>query len=94
MIAPRSRSLEAVIASLTADTAPYLSCDDCFEQIAAYVERLLSDPGHREQPIDRHLAGCAACEEDAGGLLELLRSGAPASRSGAGSPATSEHRNT
>lgn len=80
MIAPRSRSIEAVVATLTADTAPYLSCDDCFEEIGAYVERLVADPGHRDRAMDRHLAGCPACADDAGALLELVRPGAPSTR--------------
>ncbi len=55
--------------SLTLDTEPYLSCDDCFDLVDRYVEALLSDPDH-DQPVMRtHLAGCAACAEEARSLI-------------------------
>lgn len=62
---------EAVEALLT-DTSPYLSCDDCFATIDVYVERLAADPGHRDLPMETHLAGCGACAEEARTLLDLL----------------------
>jgi len=58
--------------SLTLDTEPYLSCDDCFDLVDTYVEALLSDPD-RDQPAMRtHLAGCAACAEEARSLILLV----------------------
>ncbi len=66
------------IASLVADTSPYLSCDDCFAQIDTYVERRLGDDGHdghdgHDDPaMATHLAGCGACAEEAETLRELL----------------------
>ena len=57
---------------LTLDTEPYLSCDDCFDLVDRYVEALLADP-HYDQPAMRtHLAGCAACAEEARSLLWLV----------------------
>jgi hypothetical protein len=60
------------IASLLADTSPYLSCDDCFARIDEYVERTLDDPHHEDAAMKAHLAGCGACAEEAATLRELL----------------------
>jgi hypothetical protein len=49
--------------SLTLDTEPYLSCDDCFDLVDRYVEALLSDPDHDQPAVRTHLAGCIACAE-------------------------------
>jgi hypothetical protein len=57
---------------LTVDTEPYLSCDDCFELVDRYVEALLSDPDHDLPAMRTHLAGCAACAEEARSLLGLV----------------------
>jgi hypothetical protein len=67
----RDLSAEA-IASLLADTEPYLSCDDCFARIDVYVERRRADPHHDDAAMEAHLAGCGACAEEADGLRELL----------------------
>jgi hypothetical protein len=61
-----------VIASLLADTSPYLSCDDCFARIDEYVERRVADPRYEDPAMDAHLAGCGACAEEAATLEELL----------------------
>ncbi|MGY1643230.1 hypothetical protein ACI782_19155 [Geodermatophilus sp. SYSU D00703] len=60
---------------LTADPGPWLSCDDCFRLVDRYVEDVLT---HEGTPIDdelaampAHLAGCAACSEEAATLLLL-----------------------
>ena len=70
--ATRSLGAEA-IARLLIDTEPYLSCEDCFQQIDQYVERRLREPEHDERPMRTHLAGCPACAEEAHTLEELLR---------------------
>ena len=67
----RGLSAEA-IASLLADTSPYLSCDDCFAQMDEYVERRLGDPHHEDPAMKAHLSGCGACAEEADTLRELL----------------------
>jgi len=54
------------------DTEPYLSCDDCFDLVDRYVEALLSDPGHDLPAMRIHLAGCAACAEEARSLLGFV----------------------
>jgi hypothetical protein len=68
-----SRGLRAeTIASLLADTSPYLSCDDCFAQMDVYVERRLADPQLRDPAMEAHLTGCGACAEEVATLEELL----------------------
>ena len=57
---------------LTLDTEPFLSCDDCFDLVDAYVETLLSDPQHDMPAMRTHLAGCAACAEEARSLVGLV----------------------
>jgi hypothetical protein len=60
---------------LLLDTTPWLSCEECFERMDSYVEALLADPGHRDVAMARHLQGCAACDEEACSLVELLTQG-------------------
>ena len=57
---------------LTLDTDPYLSCDDCFDLVDSYVEALLSDPEHDLPAMRTHLAGCAACAEEARSLVCIV----------------------
>lgn len=58
---------------LTLNTEPWLSCEDCFTLMDVYVETLLADPVTTAMPQMRaHLAGCAACAEEAQSLLELV----------------------
>jgi hypothetical protein len=66
-------SLSATTAlRLTLDTEPFLSCDDCFEMLDRYVEALLADPDHDTLPMRTHLAGCAACAEEARSLIVFV----------------------
>lgn len=58
--------------SMILDTEPYLSCDDCFEMVDGYVEALLTDPEHDMPAMRIHLAGCAACAEEARSLIEIV----------------------
>ena len=62
-----------IIASLLADTNPYLSCDDCFLRLDEYVERRVADPLYEVQAVKAHMAGCGACAEEVATLQELLR---------------------
>ena len=61
-----------VLHAVILDTEPWLSCDDCFRLMDAYVERRLREPGHRDPAMDTHLAACAACEEEVRSLHDLL----------------------
>jgi hypothetical protein len=69
----RSRKLSPLAAAqLTLDAEPYLSCDDCFEQVDARVEALFSTAAEPLTPEFRaHLIGCAACRDEAWSLAEL-----------------------
>ena len=67
-----TRGLRAeTIASLLADTSPYLSCDDCFAQLDVYVERRRADATFEDPAMAAHLVGCGACAEEAATLGEL-----------------------
>lgn len=68
---PTSLSHQAAL-RLTADSEPYLSCDECFDQIDAYIETLLDGAGRLAAPLRAHLIGCAACGEEAWSLLSLV----------------------
>jgi hypothetical protein len=69
----RARNLSpAAAARLTMDAEPYLSCDNCFEQVDAHVDAMLSGSAESLPPEFRaHLIGCAACRHEARSLLEL-----------------------
>ncbi len=60
------------IASLLADTEPYLSCDDCFDRLDEYAERRSTDPDYEDPAMRAHLLGCHACADEANALLDLL----------------------
>lgn len=62
-----------VLDSLLVDSDPYLSCDECFEQIDTYVEAMLANPDHRDTPMEVHLKACGVCAEEAEALTELVR---------------------
>ncbi|HET6653690.1 MAG TPA: hypothetical protein VFH10_13685 [Nocardioides sp.] len=59
--------------AMTLDTQPWLSCDECFDRMDAYVERLLADPDHTDVPMATHLNACTACAEEADSLMALVR---------------------
>ncbi len=60
------------IARLTANTDPWLSCDDCFDQVDAAVESLLGSAVPLTGEFRAHLRGCAACHEEAQSLAALV----------------------
>ncbi|HET8987603.1 MAG TPA: hypothetical protein VFN43_03740 [Humibacillus sp.] len=59
--------------ALLQDTTPWLSCDECFERMDTFAEAAVNDPDHRDEAMATHLRGCAACEEEAQSLIDLLR---------------------
>ncbi len=61
--------------ALLLNTTPWLSCEDCFEQMDTYVEALVDDPSHHDLPMSAHLRGCPACAEEADTLLDLISGG-------------------
>jgi hypothetical protein len=60
-------------AELTRATEPYLSCDECFDLVDGWVEAILAGDGREPEGMREHLAGCAACREEAESLLVLAR---------------------
>ncbi|MGW9630206.1 hypothetical protein ACWGST_05845 [Agromyces sp. NPDC055520] len=64
-------SREAV-ARLTVNTEPWLSCDECFDQVDSALERLLGSDVPLTEEFGTHLRGCAACHEEAQALAELV----------------------
>lgn len=60
------------IALLTANSEPWLSCDDCFDQVDSAVEDLLGSTVPLTEPLRVHLRGCAACLEEARSLAALI----------------------
>ena len=63
---------DEAIARLTANTEPWLSCDDCFEQVDSAVEHVLGSVAPLTEPFRVHLRGCAACLEEAQSLAALI----------------------
>ncbi|GAA2156877.1 hypothetical protein GCM10009826_19470 [Humibacillus xanthopallidus] len=59
--------------TLLRDTTPWLSCEECFERMDTYAEATVADPAHVDEAMDTHLRGCAACDEEARSLIDLLR---------------------
>jgi hypothetical protein len=68
----RNRRLGAdVLAQLTMDTEPWLSCDECFRRVDVYVEQLLERRWDAMPQMAVHLRGCPACAEEATTLVLL-----------------------
>ena len=73
MTRPSRRLTPEAARLLTLSTEPWLSCDDCFDLMDVYVERLLADPDTGDMPgMLAHLRGCAACAEEARSMLSLV----------------------
>jgi hypothetical protein len=68
------------VEALLLDTTPWLSCDDCFARMDTHAEALLRTGRSQDPAMDRHLEGCAACNEEAQSLLALLRGEVPPPR--------------
>lgn len=69
---PRPPLTSAQLDALLLDTSPYLSCEDCFEQMDGYVEAVLADPQGGDEAMAAHLRGCPACAEEADALTDLV----------------------
>jgi hypothetical protein len=73
---PRPSGLQpAHVDALLQDTTPWLSCDECFERMDAYAEAAVWHTDDRDEAMAAHLRGCAACDEEARSLIELLEGG-------------------
>ena len=69
---PRRPLTPPAVDALLLDTTPWLSCEECFEQMDTYVEALVRDGSHDAAPMVAHLRGCPACAEEADTLIELV----------------------
>jgi hypothetical protein len=77
MNARRHQLTPETVRRLTIDPEPWLSCDDCFWLVDQYVELALevgAAAGEQLPAMRAHLAGCAACREEALTLLSLAAS--------------------
>lgn len=59
------------IRRLTTSAEPWMSCDECFDEIDRYVETVLAANSHISPRLRAHLIGCSACFEEAWSLLLL-----------------------
>jgi hypothetical protein len=57
---------------LTTATDPWLSCDDCFDQLDMVVEDVLARGLPMSRPFAVHLTGCSVCAEEARSLASLI----------------------
>ena len=69
---PDRRLSPAAVDSLVLDTTPWLSCEDCFDQMDSYVEAVVRSPSHDDAAMAAHLRGCPACAEEADSLIDLV----------------------
>jgi mono/diheme cytochrome c family protein len=61
----------AEVERLTVNADPWLSCDDCFEQVDQVIETALAASGTLPEPFRVHLTACAVCHEEARSLAAL-----------------------
>jgi hypothetical protein len=72
MIGPGVGLTDEAARSLTINTQPWLSCDDCFEGVDVHVEALVADDVPLPEAFRVHLVGCSACLEEAISLAVLI----------------------
>ena len=70
-----NHDIDRAVDRLLGPRSPEASCDECFDQLDAYVDRelLLGDAEHAMPTLAAHLRGCPACAEDHESLLALVR---------------------
>lgn len=57
---------------LTVNTEPWLSCDDCFEQLDVVIDGMLRSNLPLPEVFRVHLMACPACDEEARSLAALV----------------------
>ncbi|WP_024794060.1 hypothetical protein [Tomitella biformata] len=72
MTASRKPLSDDTARALVLNADPWLSCDDCFEQVDEAVEQLLIGNIPFSAPFKAHLVGCSVCLEEARSLAGLL----------------------
>lgn len=59
------------IHQLTISSEPWMSCDECFDEIDVYIDAVLAGANGISPRLRTHLTGCGACFEEAWSLLLL-----------------------
>ena len=79
MTEPVGGDLGREFARMIGPVDPELGCDECFDQLDAYVElELTGVRGDVAMPAMRaHLVGCSACRDDHDSLLAFVRTDPP-----------------
>lgn len=57
---------------LTANTEPWLSCDDCFDLVDVVIEAIVVSSTLFSERFRVHLLRCPACLEEACSLAEIV----------------------
>jgi anti-sigma factor RsiW len=80
-----NHDINHIVGRLLGPAGPEATCDECFDQLDAYVDRevLLGDAEHAMPTLAAHLRGCPACAEDHESLLALVRETHPRPEPGA-----------
>ena len=60
------------IHQMTLTTEPWLSCDECFDDLDAVVEGALTQTGALSEAFRVHLLGCSVCRDEANSLATLV----------------------
>ncbi len=71
MTTPAPLGPEAV-RRLTTSSEPWLSCDDCFDQLDVVIEETLTRRSVMRESFRVHLRACAVCREEASSLAALV----------------------
>lgn len=66
------RADRAVVTQLTMAAEPYLSCDECFDQVDRAIEQVVAGGAELDEALRLHLLTCAACHEEAVTLAALV----------------------
>jgi hypothetical protein len=71
--------IDQAVDRLLGPAGPEATCDECFDQLDAYVDReaLRGDAAEAMPTLAAHLRGCPACAEDHESLLALVREAHP-----------------
>ena len=62
----------AAVQRLTLASDPWLSCDDCFDQVDEMIEQTLTGTGTMSAAFRVHLRACAVCRHEAYSLATLV----------------------
>ena len=57
---------------LTANTEPWLSCDDCFDVVDVAIDAMVVSSTPFSEEFRVHLLRCGVCREEASSLAEIV----------------------